>query len=369
MLPTFYTGKTLSRSANVAPEDVLRIKSALSGLGLYKPPKWGITPYPDPGLFGAVEDFQRKNKLKVDGTLKPGGPTEKVLNKVLALPRTEAATSQRISYTPDDGAPDTPQPEPAAPDTRVALGPGAALLLPPLIAGASRIAPRVLREASRLFSAAQAAKILEDASKGEDSKTKVAPRTSIIPPMPPLPPSEPPEEKDKLQQKEEFPADPPQLPSKSENIPPKIMPSTEIFPELDDELKNSDLIVESKGNAATKAELDRIRDYYISLGWVHEAGGRDADTGEEIPEFWIGGPGKAFPTGNRKPGKGDGRQGGKRSDLTFRKPDGTIVHIQSVDVDKNGKPTQREQDNAYRIWMRTEGEQVILHPKGAQMKK
>ena len=31
-------------------------------------------------MFSAIEDFQKDNGLKVDGIIKPGGPTEKTLN-------------------------------------------------------------------------------------------------------------------------------------------------------------------------------------------------------------------------------------------------------------------------------------------------
>ena len=188
-------------------------------------------------------------------------------------------------------------------------------------------------------------------------------------PEAPLPPSEPlniPESEIKNQGR---PATPPRMPGKLVNIPVQAESSIEIYPELDDKLKNLGLIVESKGNPITKAELDRIRDYYIDLGGEHIAGGRDKETGKEKKEYWIGGSGQAFPTRNRRPGEGDGRKGGKRTDLTFRMPDGKIVHVQSVDVDKNGNPTQREQDNAYRVWLRTDGHDVILHPKGSQMEQ
>ncbi|MCK5545890.1 MAG: peptidoglycan-binding protein [Rhodospirillaceae bacterium] len=361
MLQPLNLGKTVSRSVNAKPDDILKLKSTLYGLGHYKTPRWGITPYPDGGLFDAVEDFQKKNKLKVDGVLKPSGPTQNKINKTLTMPGRQSKTSPYLlANTGEHGrVKDGNGTIDKIEETRLALGPGAA----PLIAGGIRLAPKAMRELSKLFAMGEAAR--KAVENGKEKKGKASnERTSINPPPPPTPPSEPPKEKDKLPNRTNFPADDPKLADRMENIPPKIMPVVEIFPELDDELKNADIIIESKGNTATKAELDRIRDYYIEKGWEHTDGGRDQITGKEITEYWIGGPGKAFPDN-----KGDGRQGGKRTDLTFRKPDGTIIHIQSVDVDKNGKPTQREQDNAYRIFLRTEGEQVILHPKGAQLKR
>ena len=73
----------LSTSANAHPLDVLKIKSALGVLGHYEAPDWGVSQFPDATLFAAVEKFQRAKRLKVDGILKPGGPTEQTLQASL----------------------------------------------------------------------------------------------------------------------------------------------------------------------------------------------------------------------------------------------------------------------------------------------
>lgn len=73
----------LSTSANAHPLDVLKIKSALGLLGHYETPDWGVSQFPDAALFAAVEKFQRDQSLKVDGILKPGGPTEQALQAAL----------------------------------------------------------------------------------------------------------------------------------------------------------------------------------------------------------------------------------------------------------------------------------------------
>ena len=287
MLPTFNVRKTLSRSANADPEDVLSLKAIMGGLGHYKAPKWGITPYPDRNLFEAVENFQRQNKLKVDGTLKPGGPTEKKLNKTLARgfmegewdwmksagplgslkggpkakarPNKNTLPGQLASYAPKGEAVDTPDNKPNEKDTRLTLGPGVA----PLIASAARLAPKVLRDLGRLFGAAEAAKKLDEKAKDKGSKTKSASRTSITPPLPPLPPSELPKEKDKLPQKEEYPASPPELPEKTDDIPPKIGATIETFPELDEEMKRIGMILESRrGNGNTPGDVDMNLDLF-----------------------------------------------------------------------------------------------------------
>ena len=114
---------------------------------------------------------------------------------------------------------------------------------------------------------------------------------------------------------------------------------------------------------------ERVRDYYESMGWKHVAGGRYSDLNETIPdgkkpgdeqsEYHIPGPGRAF--------KVDSRRGGRFSDLTFETPDGKTVHIQSVDVDTNGKPTKRELDAAESIRRAVENANIILISKGAQL--
>jgi hypothetical protein len=43
-----------------------------------------------------------------------------------------------------------------------------------------------------------------------------------------------------------------------------------------------------------------------------------------------------------------------------------MAHIQTVDVDRNGKPSQRELDAAERI-RRATGHSIFLIPKGAQL--
>jgi hypothetical protein len=101
--------------------------------------------------------------------------------------------------------------------------------------------------------------------------------------------------------------------------------------------------VERKGNSKTRAELERLRDAILKQhpDWEHLAGGRTKE-GKELPEYWIPGPGKAFPDG-------DGRPGGRWIDLTFRKPSGKLIHVQTVDIDRNGKPTKEELDAAEAI--------------------
>lgn len=67
-------------SANIDEKDVFAVKHALVKTGHYDVPEYGITPYPDKALFGAIKDFQKENGLRTDGIIKPEGETLSALN-------------------------------------------------------------------------------------------------------------------------------------------------------------------------------------------------------------------------------------------------------------------------------------------------
>jgi len=62
-------------------DDVLKVKTALHGLGYYELPDYGMTTYPDQPLFKSIKKFQSANRLKKDGIMKPEGPTVNTLWK------------------------------------------------------------------------------------------------------------------------------------------------------------------------------------------------------------------------------------------------------------------------------------------------
>jgi hypothetical protein len=80
----FGVGNTISQSSNIQPDDVLKTKNALSQTGHYQVPDFGITDIPDMGMIDGLKGFQQDNDLKVDGVMKPGGPTETKLGETLA---------------------------------------------------------------------------------------------------------------------------------------------------------------------------------------------------------------------------------------------------------------------------------------------
>lgn len=74
----------VDRAARVDENDTLQTKSALGELGYYSTPGYGMTPYPDEPMFDGIKKYQRDNKLRVDGVMKPRGETEQAIDRHLA---------------------------------------------------------------------------------------------------------------------------------------------------------------------------------------------------------------------------------------------------------------------------------------------
>lgn len=74
----------VDRAAQVDENDTLQTKSALKALGHYKTPAYGMTPYPDEPMFDGIKAYQKVNKLKVDGVMKPRGETERSMRNKLS---------------------------------------------------------------------------------------------------------------------------------------------------------------------------------------------------------------------------------------------------------------------------------------------
>ena len=77
----FKLKRNIERSSDTDLDDVLKVKTALHGLGYYDMPDYGMTTYPDQPLFKGIQKFQSVNSLKKDGIMKPDGPTVKTLWK------------------------------------------------------------------------------------------------------------------------------------------------------------------------------------------------------------------------------------------------------------------------------------------------
>jgi peptidoglycan hydrolase-like protein with peptidoglycan-binding domain len=327
--------RPVTPSNNVDLDDTSQLKPALSALGLPLP--GGVAdPYPSRELFNNIRAFQQREGLRLDGEMKPGGETESRMNALLK------------STSSSNGGPTSTTNENT--ETKVAQmqevgrhpGPSAATI-----------------------AAGIAAKIFQNRLK-EGTPTNTNERTDVAPTPSPQPGLEPPNEK--LPDRTESIPQPIELPDLSSPLPKIEKPTVFVLP-APKPGEFGDGIVERKGNEATRKELERLRDYFVSKGWKHIAGGRYGVGDPALSE-----PGSKIKAGDERsehhvPGHFKGLKGGHFTDLTFEMPDGRKVHIQSVDVDRNGKPTQRELDNAEKIRRAEKNTDVVLIPKGAQLEK
>ena len=334
----FRLKSTLGRNYKVDLDDTRRTKQALLDLGYFETPSYGLTDYPDEALFTAIEKFQTEYDLRRDGIMKPGGETATELGIQVASKGSLEGLKDRVENDSDE--------------TQVAQ----TLEVPPpgvATGGAAIGAARALtgREILR--------RSLKDGMRHG---------MSIVDQLPPALPgrSAEPEEPDN---KEEFPAIPPVAPTiLTQPIPDSPDSGIYIHPMPDEELANLGSILENRrGNLETQAEIDRIRDWFLAHhdGWKHIGGGHDRETGKQKKEYHVPTLEKNF--------KGRGLKGGNFVDLSFESPTGKIVHIQTVDVDKYGKPAQWELDAGEKIWRtelwREKRVDVVLMPKGAQLDK
>jgi hypothetical protein len=164
-----------------------------------------------------------------------------------------------------------------------------------------------------------------------------------------------------LQRQEQMPPQPNDLPNipppshsaEEKLVPPVIVLEDGTLPPPDPnglpiqiyvppELPISD-IIERKGDERTRKYLELIRDVVLKGNplWKHIGGGRLQEDGTELGEYWHFGPGYAEDEFRNR---GDGHPGSRWADITFEGPNGEIIHIQLVDVYKNGEPTIRERD-------------------------
>ncbi len=106
---------TISPFNDTQPDDVIKIKSALAQTGHYQVPDFGITPYPDTPMIDGIKKFQKDNGLKVDGVMKPQGPTE------MALGNQASSISTVNPFATNQEQPKTPKPKPSKIDPLTGL--------------------------------------------------------------------------------------------------------------------------------------------------------------------------------------------------------------------------------------------------------
>ncbi|MEM9469265.1 MAG: peptidoglycan-binding protein [Pseudomonadota bacterium] len=88
----FKIKSTIAENSQSDLDDQAIIKTAMTTLGYYDDSDTGLNPYADRKLFHSVKDFQKDNNLKVDGVIKPDGPTQKTIkDRIKATPQTFGA--------------------------------------------------------------------------------------------------------------------------------------------------------------------------------------------------------------------------------------------------------------------------------------
>ncbi len=106
----FNLGKTIGKGWGAEPDDVVKTKTALQGLGYYKDeaakryetPGKPLTGFAGTKLFDDLKKFQKDNGLKADGIMNPNGPTHK---KMVTLLGKKANT---VETSPNDRKPSFP---------------------------------------------------------------------------------------------------------------------------------------------------------------------------------------------------------------------------------------------------------------------
>lgn len=80
----FKLKQPMGSNYRVDPGDIVNTKSALNELGYYQIPERGLDDWTDDSMFQGIRSFQKANGLKVDGFMRPEGPTETAINASLA---------------------------------------------------------------------------------------------------------------------------------------------------------------------------------------------------------------------------------------------------------------------------------------------
>lgn len=112
MQTPFAVSGLVGANRRVTPKDTLAVKRALQRLDLYEPPEWGVTETADIAMIDGLKSFQSENGLSVDGVMKPGGPTERLLKTALWETENGVSTKTpqlRLAANVGEKAPNRPE--------------------------------------------------------------------------------------------------------------------------------------------------------------------------------------------------------------------------------------------------------------------
>lgn len=122
----FKIGNTIAADTNTNPDDVVKTKAALAQTGHYEAPPYGITEVPDNAMIDGLKKFQSDNGLKVDGVMKPDGPTQAKIGETLTkapTPMTDPLAPKVTKPKPPKLNPLTDLPEVKMPKLKTAILP------------------------------------------------------------------------------------------------------------------------------------------------------------------------------------------------------------------------------------------------------
>lgn len=103
----FNLKQTMGTNYRADPGDIINMKKALNQVGYYDvPPHRGIDDWTDDAMFNGIRSFQKDNGLKVDGLMRPGGPTETAINASMENPA-NTGSSQSPPSIPGASTPQT----------------------------------------------------------------------------------------------------------------------------------------------------------------------------------------------------------------------------------------------------------------------
>lgn len=83
MLPAFKLSGPVADNVRIKKDDTLQTKRALLRLGFLEPSSEGVTPVANDAMIAAIKSFQKENGIAKDGAMKPGGPTERLIQAAL----------------------------------------------------------------------------------------------------------------------------------------------------------------------------------------------------------------------------------------------------------------------------------------------
>ncbi len=248
-------------------------------------------------MFKGIKRFQKENGLKIDGLMKPDGPTERKLNDRLSAANGDKP--KKTATQPQFGrnllSMDAPAKKSKSKNQRLAMMSEKDKYARPGIDG--------ILEGSGIKGAGggagSSAKVLGKALGIKslfDAIGRELPGASEVPPVPandtttkmdtaPKLPSHPgfePPKRDPKDNKEEYPANGPKVITRTEfpNLE-KEKPQVFIFPDKSEQYNKPQIMEERRERKETKSELDEVRDRLIDLGYQHIGGGRAQNSGKE----------------------------------------------------------------------------------------